>query len=250
MSSIQFHTLSDEPLHVAGAERPHAAGTAVETTMSVLGASAPGGMIALTQGGIIPEAAFAFTAFGKTPKESLSMWLSDTMGMSSVVINGEDTPVGHAALNTAAVAGPDPVAFLARLHGSAENRVWVAAEDAAWLAGVIREGRAFDVLREDMGWEAVIERLATTASPVVISTSAGLDFPDGEYDEETGERITPDDPEAAWLASLEEVKAQGWWQQIAPDNLREPVYAPLTTFQDLLREKNPALADALARGHA
>lgn len=51
MSSIQFHTLSDEPLHVAGAERPHAAGTAVETTMSVLGASAP--LVVATAGCVV-----------------------------------------------------------------------------------------------------------------------------------------------------------------------------------------------------
>lgn len=250
MSSILFHTLNEEPLSIGGPERPHAALTAVQTTLSALGADVPGGILALTQSGIIPREALDLAAvLGKSPLESLEMWLNDPLGMATVTIEGEASPVGHAVLNTAAVAGPDPVAFLARLHGSVENRIWVAAEDAVWLAGVLQEGRESGVLREDMGWEAVIERLSATSSPVVISTSAGRTFPGVEYDDEAEEVITPDDPEAAWLASFEEVKAQGWWQHLTPANLREPAYIPLTTFQDALEEKNPALATAL-RGEA
>lgn len=52
----------------------------------------------------------------------------------------------------------------------------------------------------------------------------------------------PDDPREAWLSALEEVKGQGWWQQLTPDNLRSPAYTPLTTFQGALDEKNPATA--------
>lgn len=241
MSNIQFHTFDEEPLRVEGPERAHAALTAVRTVTAVLGGDDPVRIFALTKSGVLPEDALSFTTLlGKPPQESLELWLNDPMGMATVTIGGEDSPVGHVVLNTAAVAGPDSVAFLARLHGSVENRIWVDAEDAAWLAEVIREGRDSGVLREGMGWEAVIDRLSTTSSPVVISTSVGADFPGVEYDEETDEIVTPGDPREAWLSALEEVKGQGWWQQLTPENLRSPAYTPLTTFQDALGEKNPA----------
>lgn len=246
MSNIQFHTLNEDPLSIGGPERPHAALTAVQATLDVLGVDVPGGILALTQSGIIPrEALDLATLLGKSPRESLESWLSDPLGMATVTIEGEASPVGHAVLNTAVVAGPDPVAFLARLHGSVENRIWVAPEDAAWLAGVLREGRESGVLRKYIGWEAVIGRLSATSSPVVISTSVGRTFPGVEYDDETDEIIEPADPQGAWLSSFEEVKAQGWWQHLTPNNLREPAYTPLTTFQDALEEKNPAFATAL-----
>lgn len=235
MSSIHFHTQHEQPLSIHGSERPHAASVAVEAVISVLGADAPGGLWALLQRGVLPREALIVLG-DQEPRDALRMWLSDPLGMSEVTISGERGPVAAVVLNTAAVAGPDPVAFLARLHGSVENRLWVAAEDAAWLAGVIREGLLSEVLREGMGWEAVAGRLDTTDSPVVISTSTGTDFPRVEYDDETDEIITPEDPDAAWAASLTEVTAQGWWQQLTPDNLRRPAYAPLTTFQDALAE--------------
>lgn len=251
MSNIQFHTLHDDPLTVSGAELDHARTTSIETTKDVLGAyHSIGAFGPLRQSGVLPEE--AFTIIGGNPSVALKVWLSggEPLGpRTEVTINGERGPVPQVMLNTAAVAGPDPVAFLARLHGSVEHRLWVAADDAGWLADVLREGRASGVLREDAGWEAVIERLSITISPVVISTSAGSDFPDVEHDE-TDEVIEPADPQAAWLASLEEVQGQGWWQQLTPDNLRRPAYTPLTTFYDALDEKNPDYAALLQQQRA
>lgn len=82
---------------------------------------------------------------------------------------------------------------------------------------------------------------------VVISTSAGAEFPSVEYDDETDEIISPTDPHEAWLSSFEEVKGQGWWQRLTPDNLRSPAYTPLTTFEDALEEKNSATVGKGAR---
>lgn len=235
MSAIYVHTLGDEPLHIAGPERAHAAAVAIEEACRAI-YDQPGGVSELVENGTLPREALDLTRFfGKPVHESLRIWLGDPLGTSTVTINGETTPVTHCVLNTAAVAGPDPVALLARLHGSVEHCLWADSEDAAWLAGVIHEGREAGVLREGIGWEPVVERLNTTTSPVVLSTSTGRDFPGVEYDEETDEIIEPEDPQAAWLAAFEEVKTQGWWQQLTPDNLRKPAYAPLTTFQDLER---------------
>lgn len=240
MSAIYIHTLRDQPLHIEGTERAHAATVAVETTCQTLGADTPEGPHTLVRDQVLPQEALDFTVIGKSARESVRLWLANPLGISKVTINGDDAPVSHVVLNTAAVAGPDPVAFLARLHGSVENCLWVDAGDTAWLAGVIQEGRAAGVLREGMGWEPLVERLNTTTSPVVISTSAGREFPDVEYDEETDEIIEPEDPQAAWLDTFEKVKAQGWWQQLTPDNLREPAYAPLSTFQEALKERHLA----------
>lgn len=63
------------------------------------------------------------------------------------------------ALNTAMLLGNDAVRLLARLHGQCEIHAWVADSDREWLAGIIEEGRATNVLRPDMGWEAVRDLL-------------------------------------------------------------------------------------------
>lgn len=237
MSGIYVHTRGEEPLTVQGTERHYAASTAVEATLEVLGANTPGGMLALTQGRLLPGDALAYASLGKNPRDGLRTWLADILGMSEVVINGEHAPVGHTTLNTAAVAGPDSVAFLARLYGSVEDRMWIAAEDTSWLGGVLQQGLDTAILRTNMGWEPVVDRLHATASPVVFSTSVGRPFPDFEYDTETDEYIEPDDPEALWDRSLEAVKEQGWWVQLTRENLRDPAYTPLVTFQDLLNSK-------------
>lgn len=82
------------------------------------------------------------------------------------------------ALNTAMLVGSDQVRFLARLHGQCEIHGYVQGSNRAWLAGLIREGRASELYRPDMGWEKVADLLASSDSgPVVMSYSVTDGFP-------------------------------------------------------------------------
>jgi hypothetical protein len=236
MSNIRFCTQHDDHLGVVvqGSERAHGLEVAIDASLRVLGADTDTGVNRLLQQGVLPRDATAFTAFGKSPVDALAGWMRDLLGFNAVTIGGETVPVAHAVLNTAAVEGPDAVAFLARLHGSVEDRIWVDADDVEWFATLLDFGRAAGILRADVGWEAVIDRVATATGPVVISSSQGREFPDMPYDEETGDPLPVDDPGAVWHDSLERLRQSGWWLQLTPDNLRKPAYAPLRTFQDLL----------------
>lgn len=232
MSSIRFHT-RDETLTVRGQERHNALHVTTQVAAQVLGVDDPARLNSLIREGALPREALAFTLMGKTPAESVQSWLLDLSGFNMVVLEGDASPVSHAVLNTAAVEGPAAVAFLARLHGSVEDRIWIAADDVSWFSDVLAQGRADGTLRPDMGWEAVIEHLTATDSPVIISSSQGANFPDEEWDEATGDVVPAEDPAALWTESLGRLQQQGWWLHLTPDNLREPAYAPLQTLHAL-----------------
>lgn len=223
MSSIQFHTNDGMVAKVHGSQRAMASEIAVQATMRALDATNSGRVLALIREGIIPSEAIDFVAFGHTPLDALQSWLRDFMGMTEVEIDGTKTPVMHAVLNTAAVQGSDAVAFLARLHGSVENRIWVNTPNLPWFAALLGE---VSVLSADEGWGIAADKIATATSPVVISTSQGADFPGYIYDEETDEELG----ERTWDAALAQVQDGGWWLQITPDNLHEPAYTPLLAF--------------------
>lgn len=227
MSSMRFHTENADVSTVQGAERTHGLSLAIETAMRVLGADSAAAVNSLIRRGVLPRDATEYTAFGKTPLEALRMWLVDPLGLAEVKIGGQSSPVTHAMLNSAAVEGPDPVAFLARLHGSVENRIWVDADHVAWFTSVLAEGRVSGILRAGMGWEDVIDRLGAADGPVVVSSSQGAGFPDDLDDDQAV-------PATAWRDSLSRLQQQGWWLQLTPGNLRQPAYAPLKTFQELL----------------
>jgi len=113
-----------------------------------------------------------FDAFGNT----LSEWLM-VSGKKFMVGDVEIDPV-CVALNTAIVAGSDPVVLGARLHGQCEAHAYVEGKNREWLADVIRHGRKIGFLRKDMGWESVVELLEIDEdSPIVTSYSVTESFP-------------------------------------------------------------------------
>lgn len=233
MSSITFHEENATLGTVQGSERQHALEVAIDTCLDVLGATSDAEVNRLIHQGVLPRDATAFTAFGETPVEALRGWMRDLMGSNSVSVGSELVPVAHAVLNTAAVEGPDAVAFLARLHGSVEDRIWVDSEDVQWFAMLLDIGCAEGHLRADAGWEDVIAPVANASGPIVITSSQGQAFPDETYDKEMGESMPVANPASRWRDSLDRLRQAGWWLQLTPENLREPAYASFATLHDL-----------------
>lgn len=97
----------------------------------------------------------------------------------------------HAALNTAIVAGSDPIRLLARIDAQCELHGYVEGKNRAWLAGIVEEGIAQNILRtaydgsaykdsEDdwWGWQRLVQMLQEREDePVVMSHSSGDHFP-------------------------------------------------------------------------
>ncbi len=121
----------------------------------------------------------------------------------------------HLALNAAIVAGSDPVRFLARVAGQCERHGYVEGPNRAWLAGIVEEGLACNLLRrvfdgsqyadrEDdwWGWSRLVQLLrASDSEPVVMSYSVENSFPSCAVLAEAGEPLSDE----AWDAlSLED----------------------------------------------
>jgi hypothetical protein len=106
----------------------------------------------------------------------------------SFVMGGERVDPFTAGLNTAIALGSDPVRLFARLHGQCEIHCYVEGPNRAWLAGIIEEGRACGLYRDDMGWEAVIDLLRSRKDgPVVTSYSVTDSFPNADIGGATSE---------------------------------------------------------------
>jgi hypothetical protein len=95
------------------------------------------------------------------------------------VWNGHELPMFDLALNTALFSGSDPVKLLARLHAQCEIHCYVTAENRNWLAQIMKEGRRYNIMRADQGWEDVIKFVEnpTIGEPVVCSYSVCDEFP-------------------------------------------------------------------------
>lgn len=81
-------------------------------------------------------------------------------------------------LNTCLAVGNDALCLMARLHGQCEIHAWVDGPNRAWLADIIKAGRAVKLLRDNQNWEGVEEFLRASATePVVTSYSVTESFP-------------------------------------------------------------------------
>lgn len=119
------------------------------------------------------------------------------MGEPVFQIDGRSVDEFGLALNTAIVAGSDPVRLLVRLHGQCEIWAWVDGPHRAWMAGLIEQGLSMGVMRRhvqdgwSIGWEKVVDLLRVSSdSPVVTSYSVTNDFP--------AEELVPEIHEDAW----------------------------------------------------
>jgi hypothetical protein len=164
MSRVYFHTPSNTA-EILGAERAFAA-----CIVESLGAALLCSYVE----------ALGFSTLYREPG-LLRVAMGD--GRTALRVAGQNLDGWQVLLNTAIAAGSDPVRFLARMHAQCEIHGWIAGEDRAWLADIIRTGLKDGVMRETLrersiGWPGIIELLeANSTEPVVMSYSVCDRFP-------------------------------------------------------------------------
>jgi hypothetical protein len=114
-----------------------------------------------------------------------------------LMVAGIELHSSNVDLNTALVAGSDPVRLAAKISGWCEVHCWVEGSDRAWLAGIIDQGLKTGIYRRglryagdpdgpkdqwaDQGWGQVLDLLrARDDEPVVLSYSVTGSFPNRE----------------------------------------------------------------------
>jgi hypothetical protein len=143
-----------------------------------------------------------------------------------VLLDGEPVDLFALALNSAIQWGNRAVQLAAKLHGQCEIHCYVEGEDRAWLADLIEEAVACDVLRGDVwgydGWAEVARLLREdAAAPVVTSYSVCDTFPNPSFIPD-GIEIDPDD-DGRWEA----------WSRIEPEKQWEYAMAKLRAVSGL-----------------
>jgi hypothetical protein len=175
MSRVYFHSPSDTA-ELRGAERHHAGCMADEIALPCFGIDTDrfsGEETARRLCAMIEAPGRAFT-----PQHLPIAMRVDGSRMHFVLPDGRRAQVWETMLNTALAMGSPPVWFLTRMHAQCEIHAYVEGQDRAWLAGIIEQGRAFRVMRPEMGWEEVVELLRSRSDePVVMSYSVCDQFP-------------------------------------------------------------------------
>ena len=154
--------------------------------------------------------------------------------------HGEDL-----ALNTLIATGSPALSLLARIHGQCEIHCHVAEENRQWLAGVIREGRATNVLRPNQGWDnvvALLEEVEKHPGPVVTSYSVtdGFPYPSGEWAGRKEWWELP--PQEQWDMAYSDLIAQPGGLEITPENLTRQGFGRGMSVWDVLQ--SPEYAEA------
>jgi len=170
-----------------------------------------------------------------------------------MVVAGVDLHTANLDLNTALVAGSDPVRLAAKIDGWCESHCWVDGPDRAWLAGIIDQGLTAGLYRKglwysntpdgprdqwsDQGWGQVLELLrARDDEPVAMSYSVCDQFPNPEIagQESAGDQWY-DLPEGEqWQTAMDGLRRDRPWARLAPDTLAEVMFGLPVTVYDLL----------------
>jgi hypothetical protein len=206
MSCIYFHSI-DKDVRVRGAERHYAgnlcANMALAALRQILGPDDPPPIVDFIPTGHYLRRTWSPEAFGT--------WFR--VGWEGgLIVNGEVQESFTVALNTALIAGSDPIKLLARLHGQCELNTYVEGSDRNWLANIIEHGLETGIMRSNMGWNKVIQLLHSASdTPIVTSYSVTDQFPNAYYAD--WEKVYDDDEihyhiEESWykLSSTEQWK--------------------------------------------
>lgn len=169
MSYIGFETRAGDLVKVSGAERAH---LGIMTGMEVLD---------VVIGDVVPEVLRVKLATG---------WWEDVKGTGTrqaqwvkLALVHDQRPVFpgvdnfNLLLNTALIIEARDLRLAARLHGQCELNAWVAGRDRAWFAGLVERDLKAGVLREGMGWEAVIELLGKSSRGAVATSYSVCERP-------------------------------------------------------------------------
>lgn len=130
------------------------------------------------------------------PERRLLTALRTRLRVDGVTLNvaGVELRSDNVEMNTALVAGSDPIKLAAKIDGWCESHAWVEGPDRAWLADIIEQGLTSGMYRRGLwysddpngpkdkwsvqGWEDVQAHLrARDDEPVVLSYSAADSFP-------------------------------------------------------------------------
>jgi hypothetical protein len=140
-------------------------------------------------------------------RDAYGVAFTTSMADGLVTWRGKEIDTFSLALNTAMLVGSDQIRFLARLHGQCEIHGYVQGRNRAWLAGLIREGRASGLYRPGVGWEEVAGLLTSSDSgPVVMSYSVGSSFPSYRIALESG-----------WIFPVKDDEREGFYDQLGKE---------------------------------
>jgi len=174
MSTILFHSISGT-VGVRGSERFMMGSTLEGIGLSILSLGGFEQLEPLTRG-------VQFTRIhgrADTMRDDESLRLAIRHGSDvSFVVGGKSISAFSLLLNTCVDIGNDVLRLLARIHGQCEIHAFVLGEHRAWLAGIIDEGRKWNIMRENMGWEELVTFLRSSSDETVVMSYSVCDsFP-------------------------------------------------------------------------
>jgi len=127
-------------------------------------------------------------------------------------------------LNTALLAGSDPVRLAAKIQGWCESHAWVDGPDRNWMADIIDDALTAGLYRTGMGWDQVVALLRSRDDePVVLSYSVTDSFP----------HLPGDTDEERWQVSFAALQSSPWLQ-MSPESLGEQYFGRPVTVYDVL----------------
>lgn len=139
---------------------------------------------------ILPSRSYLRNVEGVRFAESFAAWMAvPALEDKAFLVSDESYEIFATVLNTALVAGSDPLKLMARIHGQCETHCYIEGQDRQWLADIIKAGCEERILRgvHDAGqlitWGNAVHLLEDVAShdhepgPVVFSYSVCDSFP-------------------------------------------------------------------------
>jgi hypothetical protein len=220
------------------------------------------------------------------PMERLVSSLKTSMSVRGLTLNvaGVELSTINVDLNTALIAGSEPIALAAKIHGWCESHCWVEGVDRGWLADIIDQGLNTRLYRRDLGWEGpsqydngvgVVPMLRSRDDePVVLSYSVCDQFPNADVGDwmppwpEGVERRFGALPEAEqirrearsdawydltaeeqWEISLAGLRSTRPWAQLTPNSLRSSTFHLPVNVYDLIRPDRDEHVRSLLADH-
>ncbi|MEU7170230.1 hypothetical protein ABZ949_01910 [Micromonospora tulbaghiae] len=169
-----------------------------------------------------------------------------------MTVAGVEMHTSNLDLNTALVAGSDPIRLAAKIDGWCESHCWVEGPDRAWLASIVDQGLTAGLYRKglwysdtpdgprdkwsDQGWQQVTDLLrARDDEPVVLSYSVCDGFPNPEIAGQAAESDGWYELPAAeqWETAMAGLRRERPWARLAPDTLGEVMFGLPVTVYDL-----------------
>lgn len=185
MSRIYFHSIDGEDAAVYGSERAWLACFCNDLMIMALKRSMqeergePSVWRDVLRDTYVAREPVSEYDFGDPPSRFRSMLSTFLKTPHKVFTVGEITLTPFSlALNTALATGSDQVKFGARIHAQCEIHAYVEGKNRRWLAEIIRRGLGLYFLREDAGWEAVVDLLELNADTAIVTSYSVTDsFP-------------------------------------------------------------------------